>query len=402
MRADAASDVHPPRGMTTARMIHIDGGEIYAPEPLGRRQVLVCDSKVLRVGDVDRAALDRLDVEYDVIDARGGYVTPGLIDPHQHFLGSSGEGGFQYQTPPLQVSEIVRAGVTTAVGTLGVDTTMQNIAALLGRAKALSNDGLTTCIWSGGYNVPPSTIMSSIREDVMFIDEVIGAGEVAVSDERGLNQSAQELAKMVRDTNVGGHLTGKAGVTHFHVGEEDTRLGPLFDLIEEFRVKPEWLYPTHVERTEKLLDEAIALVHQGATVDMDVVDRKLGKWVRYYLENGGRPDRLTVSSDADSSTPDIYWNQLCELVVKLGMPLEQVLAFATTNVARVLKLAPKGRIAEGCDADLLVLGAGTLEMREVIARGRRMVVGGEPVVREAFLEKSSRRWHLVGDKAPEG
>ena len=376
-------------------------GSVYAPRPLGRQSVLLTDGKIARIGDVDVRAVEALGVDSDIVDVDGCIVAPGLIDPHIHLLGGSGEAGFSTQSPEFFVSEIVSSGITTVVGTLGVDTTMQNMSALLGRAKALSNDGLTTCIWSGGYNVPPSTIMNSIREDVMFIDEVIGAGEVAVSDERGLNQSAQELAKMVRDTNVGGHLTGKAGVTHFHVGEEDTRLAPLFDIIEDFQVKPEWLYPTHVARTEKLLDEAVALVHQGATVDIDVVDQKLGKWVRYYLENGGRPDRLTVSSDSDSSTPDVYWNQLCQLVVKLGMPLEQMLAFATTNVARVLKLAPKGRVAEGCDADLLVLGQGSLEMREVIARGKRLVVDGEPVVRESFLEKSSRKWHLVGDKAPE-
>jgi beta-aspartyl-dipeptidase (metallo-type) len=240
--------------------------------------------------------------------------------------------------------------------------------------------------------------MNSIREDVMFIDEVIGAGEVAVSDERGLNQSAQELAKMVRDTNVGGHLTGKAGVTHFHVGEEDTRLAPLFDIIEDFQVKPEWLYPTHVQRNARLLREAIDLANAGAHVDIDVVNEDLGKWLDFYVENGGPLDKLTISSDTDSSTPDIYWEQLCGLVIKHGHTLDFVLPLVTTNPARVLKLDKKGCLEAGKDADLVILSRDTLEIRDVIARGKRMVADGTPVVREKFLSKSSRSIDLVGEQ----
>ena len=151
--------------------------------------------------------------------------------------------------------------------------------------------------------MPPTTVMGSIREDMLFSDEVIGAGEIAVSDERGLNQSAQELAKLVRDTYVGGLLSGKAGVTHFHVGEEDTRLQPLRDIVEQFHVKTEWLYPTHVQRNARLLDEAIALAHEGATCDFDVAGEDLPRWYEYWVEHGGPRDRLTASSDADSRRP---------------------------------------------------------------------------------------------------
>ena len=50
------------------------------------------------------------------IDAKGGYATPGLIDPHQHVLGGSGEKGFASQTPEISASEIAEAGITTVVG----------------------------------------------------------------------------------------------------------------------------------------------------------------------------------------------------------------------------------------------------------------------------------------------
>src|SRR3712207_8892687 len=53
--------------------------------------------------------------------------------PHEHLLGGSGEGGFSAQTPEIRVGEILLGGITTVVGTLGVDTTMRNMPGLIGR-----------------------------------------------------------------------------------------------------------------------------------------------------------------------------------------------------------------------------------------------------------------------------
>ena len=379
-------------------LILIENGELYDPVPRGKQSLLIANDRIEKVGRVDRRTLDALGVEHEVIDASGCAVVPGFIDPHEHLLGGSGEGSLALQTPEMFLREIVRAGITTVVGTLGVDTTMKTIAGLLARVKALEEEGLSAWLWTGCYNVPPTTVMGSIREDMLFVDEVVGAGEVAISDERGLNQSSQELAKLVRDTHVGGLLSGKAGITHLHVGEEETRLGPVRDIIEDFQVKPEWLYPTHVQRNARLLREAIDLANAGAHVDIDVVNEDLAKWLDFYVENGGPVDKLTISSDTDSSTPDIYWEQLCGLVVKHGHTLDFVLPLVTTNPARVLKLDKKGCLVEGRDADLVILSRDTLEIRDVIARGKRMVVDGTPAVREKFLSKSSRSIDLVGEQ----
>jgi beta-aspartyl-dipeptidase (metallo-type) len=380
--------------------ILIEGGTVYAPEPLGRRSILVVDEKVQKVGAIDRTALERAGIEVEVVDAEGCFVTPGFIDPHEHLLGGSGEGSLALQTPMLFPREILRAGITSVVGTLGVDTTMKTIAGLLARVKTMREEGLSAWMWTGGYNVPPTTVMESIRNDMLFVDEVIGAGEVAISDERSLNQSAHELAKLVRDTHVGGLLSGKAGLTHFHVGEEESRLQPLRELIDDYGVKPDWLYPTHVQRNERLLREAIDLANAGAHVDFDVVDEDLARWLGFYLENGGAVDRLTISSDADSSTPDILAEQFRGLVTSHGFSLDLVLPLVTSNPARILELPRKGRVAAECDADLLILAPDTLEIRDVLTRGRFAVRNGAVLHREKFLEKSKRAVDIIGDQAP--
>jgi beta-aspartyl-dipeptidase (metallo-type) len=377
----------------------IEHAEVYAPEPRGRASVLLVGDAVARVGAVDRRALEATGLELAVVDATGCVVTPGFIDPHEHLLGGSGESGFATQTPEIVLSEIVPHGITTVVGALGVDTTMKTMAGLLARVKGLKEEGLTAYLWSGGYDVPPKTLTGSIRDDMLFVDEVIGAGEIAIADHRSLDPDTRELAKLVLDTHVGGMLSRKAGVTHFHTGGHDQRLKRLRELLDgDYPVTPEMLYPTHIERSEALMNEAIALAARGATADIDTVEGELAKWVTYWFAHGGDPGRLTVSSDSGSSSPGMLAAEWRDCVLRHGLPLERMLPLVTANTARVLKLERKGRLAEGCDADVLVLRRDTLDVVHVFARGRRLVDDGRLVTPERWLETSRRRIDLTGQK----
>jgi beta-aspartyl-dipeptidase (metallo-type) len=378
----------------------IENGEVYGPAPLGRRSVLLADSTIAAVGRVNRHALESLGVEHEVVDVEGCLVTPGWIDPHVHLLGGSGEQGFSTQTPEFFVDEIVRYGFTTVVGCLGVDTTMKTMPGLLAKAKALEEEGLNARVWTGGYNVPTTSILGSAREDIMFIDEVIGVGEVAIADRRGMEPDPRELARLMTDAYVGGMLARKAGVTHFHVGEGKRRLEKLRQVIDDFEVDPAWIYATHIERSEELMREAIALAHRGATVDIDTVEGDLAQWLRFYLDNDGDPERLTVSSDASINSPRAFAEQVCDCIVNHRMPIEQVLPLVTSNTARVLKLEQKGTLERGKLADVLVLERDTLAVRHVWSKGRCMVRDGELAVRAGWLAESKREVVLVGDESP--
>jgi beta-aspartyl-dipeptidase (metallo-type) len=381
--------------------ILIEKGEVFSPAPIGKADLLIIGDSIQKVGKIDREALAKLDLETEFVDASDCFVVPGLIDPHEHLLGGSGEQGFSSQTPELHLSEIVCAGITTVIGCLGVDTTMKTMPGLLARAKALKEEGLSACIWSGGYNVPPTTITTSIRDDILFIEEVIGAGEIAIADERSTDPTPQELARLTNDVYVGGMLSRKAGVTHFHVGDGKGRLHLLRQLLDDFGTPPETIYPTHVQRNEQLLDEAIELTHRGCFVDIDTAAEDLQKWVTYYFKHDGDPARLTLSSDASISSPSNILNQIRKCVRNSEFELAQVLPLATANTAEVLKFKDRGKLEPQKKADVLVLDRKTLELREVIARGRRLLKDGKALAAEAFIEDSNRSIQLVGKEAQE-
>jgi beta-aspartyl-dipeptidase (metallo-type) len=382
----------------------VTGGDVYAPEPRGRQSVLLAHDRVVQVGAVDARALQSSGLPLDVIDATGCLVTPGLVDAHEHLIGGSGEKGFATLTPEVMLSELVQAGITTVVGCLGVDTTTRTMEALVAKAKGLTSEGLTAYAYTGGYDVPPVTLTGSVRRDLLFVQEIIAVGETAISDRRSCEPSLPELAKLVRDAYVGGLLSGKCGVTHFHVGDEATRLAPLRTLLDDYQMDPALLYPTHVERSKALMEEAVALTHRGVTVDIDVIEHDLGKWLRFVLEQGGNADRVTASSDAAIASPETLLDQVRSCILEHGFRIEQVLPLVTSTPARVLRLSSKGRLHEGADADVLVLRRDSLELQTVVARGRVLMREGRSQVRESFLAASNRRITLygAGRLSPEG
>ena len=376
----------------------IENGEVYAPEYLGKNALLIADDKIAKIGSIDAAGLKSAGLDVEVIDASDCVVTPGLIDPHQHLLGGSGEEGFSSQTPEISMSEIVCAGITTVVGCLGADTKMKTLAGLLAKVKGLEEEGLNARMWSGGYSVPPACITDSTADDIMFIDEVIGTGEIAIADERSSDPSEQEFARIAHQTYLAGKLANKAGKVHVHVGEGDARLSLLREVIKENAVKPEWLYVTHISRSEKLMNEAIELAKNGSFVDIDTVDENLGECLNFYFENYGWEEKLTVSSDASKTGPKNLIHELRSCIVDHGFALERILPFFTYNTACALRLEHKGTLAERKVADILVMQRECLEIVEVISRGRRLVKNGEMAVKEKFLQDSNRFIQLEGTK----
>lgn len=338
-------------------MLVVENGEVFSPAPRGKTTIVVAGGRIEKIGDVDARAF-----QPQIVDATGCIVVPGLIDSHIHLIGGSGEKGFASATAPIGARELLAAGTTTVVGLLGTDTTTKTLPALLAKVKALREQGLNAKMWTGGYDA--RTLTGSLRDDIVLIDEIIGAGEIAIADRRGLHFDARSLARMASDCYIAGTLTGKAGVLHLHTGELQERLAIVRDVLD-FGVPAASLQPTHVNRNEELFAEAVALTRRGVAVDCDVVEENLPKWLRLF---DGDRRLLSISTDAPIGRVASLLEQVREAAAV--WPLEEALALATRNPARVLKLHDAGEIAEGKRADLLLLDAKTLELRRVIAGGR--------------------------------
>lgn len=359
----------------------IQGGDLYSPQPQGQQSLLLAGNQIAKVGVIDPQPLLAADVDLTVVDATGCVVVPGFIDPHEHLIGAGGEAGFASRMPEILASQILTAGITTVIGLLGTDTVTRHLASLHAKASQLWAEGITAYFYTGGFELPPSTLAGSLMNDLVMIDKVIGAGEIAISDQRWVDPQLDPLAHVVTETRVGGMMSGKAGVTHFHVGPGKKRLALLHELLDNYDIPPASLYPTHINRNEALIDDGIALAKRGAYVDMDTTEETLGEHLAYYRKQGGPLAQLTVSSDAHTpgGSPRKLYEQFVNCACEHHWALAELLPFFTSNPAQVLQLSAKGALEKGKDADVLVLDRQTLAIVHLFAGGRQLMKDGQVV-----------------------
>jgi beta-aspartyl-dipeptidase (metallo-type) len=363
---------------------------LLTPEPEGVVDVLLGGGQVLAIGPSLSAGPAGWPVEE--IDCAGCWLVPGFIDAHTHLAGGGGEGGARTRVPPVVLTDLTLAGVTTAVGLLGTDCRTRSVAELLACARGLSELGLTALVWTGGYEVPPRTLMGSVRDDLVHVDRIIGIGEMAISDHRSSQPTFDEFLRLAADAHVSGMMTGKAGTLHLHLGDGARGLDMVRRALDETELPARTFQPTHCNRNRRLWQEAKSLAWRGVPIDVTAFEADAdapsgGQAIAEWYAEGLPAERLTLSSDGGGCLPTFDADgvllrmevgasrallQSIVEAVTLGVPLEFALATVTLNVARQLRLPSKGRLAVGADADCVVLDR-DLRVREVFALGRPMV-----------------------------
>ena len=140
-------------------LILIKGGEIYSPKYSGSKDMLIANDKILLIDEcIPEKTAYTLNKNAKIIDASECIIIPGFIDQHVHINGAGGEGGPQYRTPPIQLSDLTKAGITSVIGLLGTDGVARSLKALLMKARGLENEGISTWIYTGAYQFPSPTI----------------------------------------------------------------------------------------------------------------------------------------------------------------------------------------------------------------------------------------------------
>ena len=326
-----------------------------------------------------------------------------------HVLGGGGGLGFASRAPELQTSQLTRAGITSVIGMLGFDATSKDMRALIAKTKAFRQDGISAWALTGAtLEHPVPTLTGRIRDDIAFVEEIIGVGEISVSelgyayDSNG--PGAQYIAEAATAGLLAGRLARKRGYLCLQVPPyHGACLKPVMAMLERTGLPIAQLLPSHVNQTDAYMADAIVWAKRGGCVDVGAnyspennFSRATppAKAIMRLLEAGVPLAQILLSSDGNGAPPKeeqregqpavanympvgalhAVWRRL---IVEEGVAPTDALRVVTSNVADATGLRRKGRIAPGMDADLVAFDA-DWQIRTVIARGRVMVAAGEP------------------------
>lgn len=377
-------------------MILIKNAQTISPDPLGVKDILIGGTRILAIENrIDSTS------QMEVYDAKGRIVTPGFIDQHIHITGAGGKHGFASMTPEINVEELLAVGTTTVVGLLGTDGSARSIKALYAKVKALETEGISAYMFTGYYGLDPVHITGNVKDDMMFVDKVLGC-KIAISDVRSSYPTDTELLRILRDVRVGGMLAGKKGIMHIHLGALDTKMDQLFRLVKEYQFPIENISPTHVGRTEPLFEQAIEFARLGGSIDITTGASKYTEpylSVAHAVEKGVPLHRMTYSSDGNAGLDrkdaagnligfrrapiDQNFAQTVALITEAGFAPSDAFRLITSNPADNLGLKNKGTLKTGADADICILDP-DYKLCDVFAMGRQVMKDGEVTALNSF------------------
>jgi len=246
-------------------------------------------------------------------------------------------------------------------------------------------------------------------KDICCIDEVIGVGEVAINDHRSSFAGVDAFRRVTAEARVAGILSGKAGIINVHLGDGAHYFEDIYTVLEQSELPISQFLPTHCNRNPEIFIKSIEYGLKGGNLDFTT------STTPEFIEEGEVPcsvgldrmlkagvgiEKITFTSDGQGSLPKFdasgafvgldvgrlssLYDAVKESVQVIGIPFEQAIRVITTNPAERLKLKNKGRLEVGLDGDCVLVDSVTLEITDVIAKGKPMLLGGKQLVFGVF------------------
>lgn len=375
----------------------IKNANVFSPFPLGCVDVFIANGRIAQIGkEINLQGIEAL----NVIDATGKTLIPGFVDGHVHFIGGGGEGGFTTRTPEVMLSNLIKAGVTTAIGLMGTDSSTRHIETLLAKTYALRTEGISAYMFTGAYAYPSPTLTNSIKNDITFLEPVIGL-KTAIADHRAPHLSIEELTRITMEARIGGMQSNKIGRVVVHLGGGKEGFSLLEKVIQQSEIPRTQFIPTHANRKQFIMEQAYEWINKGGYADLtaginpDLGARgsvKASKAIAHCIKASLPLEQLSISSDGNGSSPNFnskgeligltvsgfecLLNELSDAYLLENIPLEKALIPFTIAPAKILGLDKlKGEISVGKDGDCLLLDQ-DLVLSDVIARGQVMMQEG--------------------------
>jgi len=327
----------------------IVSGDINAPI-LGGNAVFVADGKIVKAGNQSELSVSAADV---TIDCAGTTVCPGLFDSHCHvvlgdYTPRQKQTGFLESEVHGGVTTFISAGEVHLAGRPKDPAGTKALAIVAAKSFANFRPG-------GGKVVGGSVILEKGLTKADFEEMARGGvrtvGEVGLGsiknpeDAAPMVQWAQECGMVVMMHAGGTSIPGSSTVT----AEMVIRTAP--DIVSHINGGPTAIALDEVKRLVSETDFALEMVHCG---NPKVMVEAAELCVAHNALH-----RIIIGNDAPSGTGVIPLGVLrviAHLASLSSIQPEQALCMATGNTARVHKL-PRGRIAEGLEADLVIMDA---------------------------------------------
>jgi len=360
--------------------------QLYTPFFAGKKNILSANGKILRIFEEKPSIETIKDFKIKVINCGGLICTPGFVDGHVHLIGGGGEGGFSTRTAEGNPEIFFKAGTTAVIGMLGTDCITRDHKSLLAKVRGMKEAGLNAFMLTGSYRYPPKTITGDVMQDIVLIPEIIGFGELAVSDHRGSDISPDELKRLGLECRVAGMLSGKAGKTVIHMGDSPSGLTPLKKAVEDKVLPPSQLLPTHISRNGTLLEEGISwILDYDGYIDF-TAEKDTSEILTDLINREVCLSKILVSTDGLGSLPvfnekkeliklesgpvDTLMKTFRSLVTEHNLSVEKALQPFTKNPADFFRLQKvgSGEIKEGSRADFILFSP-DIEVQAVIAEG---------------------------------
>jgi enamidase len=327
----------------------IVSGDIANPILKGNA-ILIEDGKIKQSGaegDLDAAGAKM------IIDCDGATVTPGLFDSHCHvvlgdYTPRQKQTGFLESEVHGGVTTFISAGEVHLPGRPKDPAGTKALAILAAKSFANFRPG-------GGKVVGGAVILEKglvkadfeelAREGVRTVGE-IGLGSIKnPEDAAPMVQWAKEYGMTVMMHAGGTSIPGSSTVT----AEMVIQAKP--DIVSHINGGPTAVAMDEVKRLVKETDLALEIVHCG--------NPKVAVEAANLCVEHKALDRIVIGNDAPSGTgvvPLGVLRVICHLASLTAIKPEEAVCMATGNTARVHKL-PQGVIAEGKDADLVIMDA---------------------------------------------
>src|SRR5690349_22831809 len=301
------------------------------------------------------------------IDATGRLVMPGLVDLHCHVYPYGSAIG-------IPADELVQFQGTTTVVSAG-DAGVNNLAALrrfiVAQTRArmyaflhIANNGLSAFPVAELYNIDNAQVDACAMALAENPDFLLGA-KVRMSENVIFKHGLEPLKRGIKACE----MCGWPAKMMVHIGGVETRelMSDILNLLRPDDVLTHCYSGapnlagafTNIVQDGKLLPAALAAKQRGVVFDVGHGGGSFDFTVAEVAIPGGcTPD--TISSDIhvfSGNSPGMpFLPNVMSKFLALGFPLEQVVAMATVNPAKIINRAPKiGTLQVGAPGDATVM-----------------------------------------------